>query len=79
MGMFGSPSSKGGSKSAPFQVPAVQAPAMPSYPADTSAMEAEKVKVNKALLAMKGRQSTILTGESTLGAPEVGKRQLLGA
>jgi hypothetical protein len=57
----------------------VAAPVYPSYAADTTAAEEEKKKAQKALLAMKGRQSTILTGESTLGEPTVGKRALLGA
>jgi|WetSurMetagenome_2_1015567.scaffolds.fasta_scaffold78261_2 hypothetical protein len=55
------------------------APTTYNYPVDTTAADAEKVKAQKALLAMKGRQSTILTGDTTLGEPSLGKRTLLGA
>lgn len=71
----------GGGKgaAAPAAVAPVVAPPAPSYVEDTSAMEAEKARAQKALLLMKGRQATILTQENQLGQSTTGKRQALGA
>jgi hypothetical protein len=74
---FGGGVSKGAAKQAP--IPAVVAPPAPNYAEDTATMEAEKSKAQKALLAMKGRQSTILTMDNQSNAADTGKRQLLGA
>ncbi len=70
MGMGGS---KGGSM--PSVQPASSAPVVPSYTDNTAAEEA-KTKANKALLAMRGRQSTILTADK-LEPATVGKKTLL--
>jgi hypothetical protein len=77
MSFGGGGGSKGAAKQAP--IPPVVAPAAPNYAEDTAAMEAEKSKAQKALLAMKGRQSTILTMDNQSNAADAGKRQLLGA
>lgn len=76
---MGSMGGKGGMLGGGGMGQAREVPEPASYVEDTAKMEEEKSKAQKALLAMKGRQSTILTGESTLSTPEVGKRKLLGA
>lgn len=74
----GGKSPKGGGGGQQMYVPPATPAPTYQYPTDTTALEAEKNKQQKALMAMQGRQSTILTDES-LTAPDVTKRQLLGA
>ena len=74
--MSGGGKGGGGSKSmAPEPAPQIQ------YTPDTSAQDAQvkadKSKAEQALLTMRGRSSTILTGNN-LGTPDVTKRVALG-
>jgi hypothetical protein len=65
---------KGGGGSMPAMTP-IEWPEQTPY-VDTAALKIEKANAQKALLAMKGRQSTILTPD-TLGDTSVGLRKTL--
>jgi hypothetical protein len=73
-GLGGKGAMKGTSVPAATQAPTIE------YidPSADATMQEEKSKAQKALLAMKGRQSTILTPDK-LGDVAINKRQLLGA
>jgi hypothetical protein len=77
MGMGGGKGAMSASRSQ--DVPAASPPQyIYQAPVDTAAVEAAKTKEQKALLLMKGRQSTILTGND-LGVGTTGRPTLSGA
>jgi hypothetical protein len=60
----------------PPQMPAIPPPVPAPAPPPPEAATGEADKRMKAILAAKGRDSTILTNPANLGAPVVGKPQL---
>lgn len=76
--MGGSKGGGGGGTSTPMYVPPVT-PAPEYRFEDTAGLEEEANKKKRQVMAMKGRQSTILTGGDWKQNAVLGKRQLLGA
>lgn len=77
MSMFGMGGGSKGGKSTSVPMPHPPPP-VPSVAEDEATIAAEKVKMMRTMAALRGRQSTILTG-GQLGLANIDRRVALGA